>query len=345
MENESYLQWLVRETKTTWWHDSGDPDELRRGLEHGASGVTTNPLLSATTLNANPGVWAAAVHALPDNLAPADKAEALIKIVAGNAARAVRPYYERTNGRQGYACAQVNPNKAGDREAMMGSARRYAAVEPNIAVKLPGTAAGLDVLEECIAAGITVTLTVSFCVPQALAVMDRYHRGVARARAAGTKPGHCFSVIMLGRLDDYLRDVAADCQAKVSESDIKQAGLAVVKRAYAMYREQSTDALLLVAALRGTDHMVELAGADLVLSIHPKIQAMILHPGLPREEHIANPVAPEVIERLMNVPDFRRAYEPDGMTPDEFVSWGLTQRTLTQFAESGWNLLEAYKRA
>jgi len=46
----------------------------------------------------------------------------------------------------------------------------------------------------------------------------------------------------------------------------------------------------------------------------------------------------------MNVPDFRRAYEPDGMTPDEFVSWGLTQRTLTQFAESGWNLLEAYKK-
>jgi transaldolase len=119
----------------------------------------------------------------------------------------------------------------------------------------------------------------------------------------------------------------------------------VVKRAYAMYREQSTDALLLVAALRGTYHMVELAGADLVLSIHPKIQAMILQPGLPRQEHIANPVAPEVIERLMNVPDFRRAYEPDGMTPDEFVSWGLTQRTLTQFAESGWNLLEAYKKA
>ncbi len=45
MENESYLQWLVRETKTTWWHDSADAGELCRGLEHGASGVTTNPLL------------------------------------------------------------------------------------------------------------------------------------------------------------------------------------------------------------------------------------------------------------------------------------------------------------
>ena len=43
----------------------------------------------------------------------------------------------------------------------------------------------------------------------------------------GVKPGECFAVIMIGRLDDYLREVAADNRAPVSESDIRQSGLAV----------------------------------------------------------------------------------------------------------------------
>jgi transaldolase len=345
MENESYLQWLVRETPTTWWHDSADPGELRHGLEHGASGVTTNPLLSAQTLYGNPAVWADKVRALPAKLASAEKAEELIKIVAGYAASQVCPSYNPQGGPQGYACAQVNPSKAGDREAMLGMARRYHAVAPNISVKLPANAAGLDVLEECAAEGITTTLTVSFSVPQVLAIADRYERGLAQARAAGTATAQCTSVIMLGRLDDYLRDIVADRQDKVTESDIKQAGLAVVKRAYAAYQQMGTQATLLIAALRGTHHMTGLAGAKMIMSIHPKIQALLLQPGVSREEGIAVPVSSDAIARLNTVPEFRRAYEPDGMKPEEFMSWGLTQRTLTQFVESGWNLLEAYKLA
>ena len=50
-----------------------------------------------------------------------------------------------------------------------------------------------------------------------------------------------------------------------------------------------------------------------------------------------------VIERLMKLPEFVRSYEPDGMTSQEFISYGATQRTLTQFAEIGWNQLESFQ--
>jgi transaldolase len=43
------------------------------------------------------------------------------------------------------------------------------------------------------------------------------------------------------------------------------------------------------------------------------------------------------------MPEFVRAYEPDGMTPAEFVSYGATQRTLSQFCEVGWKLMESYR--
>jgi transaldolase len=226
---------------------------------------------------------------------------------------------------------------------MLAMARRFSRWAPNIAVKLPVTAAALDVLEDCVAEGITVTGTVSFTVPQVIAVAERHRRGIERACAAGLVPGHCFAVIMIGRLDDYLREVAADNRAPLSESDIRQAGLAVTKRAYRIYQERAYEAVLLVAALRGEHHLTELAGAGLVMSIFPSWQDAFVAHDLPREERIHCPVPDDVIERLSGIPEFVRAYEPDGMRPEEFISYGVTQRTLCQFAEAGWKLMENFQ--
>ena len=43
------------------------------------------------------------------------------------------------------------------------------------------------------------------------------------------------------------------------------------------------------------------------------------------------------------MPEFVRAYEPDGMAPSEFIGFGATQRTLSQFVDTGWKLLENFK--
>ena len=337
---KNYLRWLAQDTPTRWWHDSGDPDELAYALMQGASGVTTNPILTAQAWRANPDFWRARCAPLDPALSAEEKAIARMYAVALYAAGQLEPQFHASGGAQGYVCAQVNPNRAGDRESMLGLARRLHAWVPNIAVKLPVTAAGLDVLEECVASGITVTATVSFTVPQVAAVAERHRLGVLRARAAGCLPGRCFAVIMIGRLDDYLREVAHDNRADVSEADIRQAGLAVTQRAYQIYRQRGFEATLLVAALRGPHHLLGLAGAELILSIHPKIQAMLSDPGLPREPGIDHAVDAAVIERLRQIPDFRRAYEPDGMQPGEFISYGVTQRTLSSFIEAGWGVLE-----
>jgi len=225
---------------------------------------------------------------------------------------------------------------------MLAMARRFHTWAPNVAVKLPVTAAGLDVLEDCIAEGVTTTATVSFTVPQVIAVAERCRQGIQRAREKGIEPGRCFAVIMIGRLDDYLRDVAHDCEAGIAEPDIRQAGLAVTKRAYAIYQERAYEAVLLVAALRGEYHLTELAGADLVMSIAPSYQEVFLSRGLPREERIQTEVPSEVIDRLGRLPEFVRSYAPDGMLPKEFLTYGVTQRTLSQFYEVGWKLLENF---
>ena len=343
MGKENYFQWLARSTKTTWWHDSADPGELRLGLERGAVGVTTNPYLSNLALRKNRTVWADEIQdALSKNPDPEAKAESLMRIPVTHAAQQLLPEYRRSGGRRGYVCAQVNPARAGDREPMLAMARRFHAWAPNIAVKLPATAAGLDVLEDCIAGGITATATVSFTVPQAVAIAERHRRGLERARANAALPGRCFAVLMIGRLDDYVREVAHDRRAAVQESDIRQAGLAATKRACSIYRERRYEAVLLVAALRGAYHMTELAGAELIMSIAPPYQEVLLTEDPPHEERIFDEIPSDVIERLSQISEFVRAYEPEGMRPNDFIAYGATQRTLAQFSDAGWKLMESF---
>lgn len=344
MGTEDYFRWLTGSTKTAWWHDSADPAELQLGVERGAVGVTTNPYLSNLALRRNKKLWGKEIQdVLSKNPEPETKAESLMRIPTACAAENLMPEYRRSNGRMGYVCAQVNPARAGDRERMFSMARRFHSWAPNIAVKLPATAAGLDILEDCTAEGITVTATVSFTVPQVIAIADRHRSGVQRAKRNGVAPGKCFAVIMIGRLDDYLRDVAHDSKDNVEESDIQRAGLAVTKRAYAIYKKCEYEAILLIAALRGAYHMAELAGAEVIMSIAPKYQQILISEDLPREERIDVEVDAEVVERLSHVPEFFRAYDPEGMMPRDFITYGATQKTLSQFYEVGWRQLENFQ--
>jgi len=63
---------------------------------------------------------------------------------------------------------------------------------------------------------------------------------------------------------------------------------------------------------------------------------------LPREERIANPVPTDVIDRLSKLPEFVKAFHPDGMNPNEFITYGVVQKTLTQFHDNGWKRLENF---
>ncbi len=340
MNTGSYLDWIVESTDTAWWHDSADPAELRLGLERRAVGVTTNPFLASVALLKNREKWAKEVDSvLAKSLSAEEKAEELMKLVVTHAAAVYQPLFDRSGGRSGHVCAQVNPSRAGDRNVMLAMARRYHDWAPNIAVKLPAVSAGLDVLEDCIAEGITVAATVSFTVPQAIAIAERCRKGHQRAKGRGLAPCKCFAVIMIGRLDDYLREVALDNGAAVTESDIRQAGLAVTKRTYRIYQERGYEAVLLVAALRGEYHLTELAGARLLMSIAPVAQEWFIAKDHPREERIERPIAADVLKRLSTMPEFAKAHEPDGMAPGEFISYGATQRTLSQFIESGWKII------
>lgn len=343
MGGEAYVQWFVTRSGARWWNDSANTAELEKAKEYGASGVTTNPLLVQAAVETGSNDWADEARMVAASRADrSERAEAISSLVALRTADLFMPHYHASDGDDGYVCAQVNPSLYGEREAMRAMAARYASLSPNIAVKLPTCEAGLDVLEDCIAEGITVAATVSFTVPQVIAIAERHRKGILRARGNNRRSGRCFAVIMIGRVDDYLWDIARDNDGGLTEEEICWAGLAIVKRAYGIYCERGYATRLLVAALRGPYHITELAGAAVTMSVHPKYQPSLFSSELPREERIDCPVPAGVLDRLHRIPEFVRAYEPDGLRPQEFASFGLFQRTIAQFHESGWRLLEKW---
>lgn len=344
MKENAYLRWLSGETKSVYWHDSAIISELETAISNGARGMTTNPFLIGATLSADINRWAEVLKDFPKDLQGDDKALELICRVVSYLARKLKPF--RCEGEyKGFCCAQVNPTRPGQVEPMLQNARRYAACGDNVVVKIPATRAGLEAIEECAALGMNVAATVSFTVPQVIAVAEAVKRGHARAKQNGVKTGIAIAVLMVGRLDDYLRDVMYDTKAKATEEDIIWSGTAAIKRAWGIFRERGYECALMPAGCRGGYHIAELAGSDMVMSIAPKIAESLEEMYPPFAERIDVPVDPAIIDRLMTMPEFRKAYEPDGMKPNEFITFGSCNRTLDQFVNDGWNVLKSIKLA
>jgi hypothetical protein len=122
------------------------------------------------------------------------------------------------------------------------------------------------------------------------------------------------------------------------------AGVAVFKRAYAIFRERGYRARLLAAAYRHRLHWTELVGGDVSMTLPHAWQVRFNASGIVPEPRMDEPVDPALIDDLYaRIPDFRRAYEPDGMTPAEFESYGASARTLRTFVKSYHDLQAAIR--
>jgi transaldolase len=110
------------------------------------------------------------------------------------------------------------------------------------------------------------------------------------------------------------------------------AGVAAFKRAYAIYRERGYRTRLLGGAFRNHLPWSELIGGDIVLTIPPAWQRLISASATEVAPRIDEPVDEAILAELLDaIPDFRRAYEPDGLAPDELEGYGAAVRTLRQF--------------
>jgi transaldolase len=151
----------------------------------------------------------------------------------GRAADLLRPVHDATGGVDGWASLEVSPLLVDDARGTIDAAARLhaAAGKPNLYIKIPGTAAGVEAIEASIFAGVPINVTLLFSREQYLAAAGAYLRAIERRLAAGLDPRiESVASLFVSRWDVAVHD-------QVAPAWRNRLGIAIAKQTYRAYRE------------------------------------------------------------------------------------------------------------
>ena len=338
--NLAPLYRTVHGTATDVWNDSCSSRELEYAIGNGAVGATTNPSIVLAVLRKEFDAWKGTLRQLVDENPTATEdaiAWKLIEEMGLRGAETLLPVFERERRLKGRLSMQTNPVNYMDFSQLVEQAVHFDGLAPNIQVKIPATAAGIVAIEEVTRRGVNINATVSFTLPQAIAVAEAVERGLDRR----AKEGHDVSgmrpvcTIMIGRTDDWLKVVAKREGIIITPGHLDWGGIAVFKKAYGIFKARGYRARLLAAAYRHHMHWSALIGGDVSLTIPYEWQVQFNKSDIEVKPRMDRPVDPAIVDELYRkFSEFRRAYDEDGLSVPEFDHYGATVRTLRSFIEA-----------
>ncbi len=167
-------------------------------------------------------------------------------------------------------------------------------------VKIPVTHAGIKAIEAATYQGVSVNATVSFTVPQMIAVAEAVERGLQRRDAEGLDTAHMAPVctMMIGRLDDWMQVLVKRDEIDIDPACATWAGIAAFKKAYGIFQERGYRTRALAAAYRHLGHWSELIGGDVVLTMPYEWAVKANGSDIPVVERMQNPVDPQIVDEL-----------------------------------------------
>ena len=321
------LEMKAKYPNTQFWVDSCAKADLEYGISIGAVGATTNPTIVYQVLQKELPQWEDTIRTLFAENPTAtedDVAWMIIEKMGVRGCEMLRPAYEASNGQCGKISMQTNIKNYHNWEKMADQAVHFSTLAPNIQVKMPINPAGLKAFEEATYRGVSVNATVSFSLAQALALAEAVERGLKRREAEGLDNSKITPVctIMLGRIDDWLKKAVARDALAVRPEALEWAGIAVFKKAYKIFKERGYRTRLLTAAYRHMNQWSELVGGDISMTIGAKYLKMFDNSDVELRNTMDDPVPQCWMDELLKLKEFRRAYDEDGMKPEEFEHYG-----------------------
>jgi transaldolase len=217
--------------------ETGELERLHR--EDAVVGVTSNPTIFQKAISQG-NEYDDQLRELLDELE--DPKEIFLRLEERDIKDAcdfLRPVWDETGRRDGYVSMEVDPNLAYDYEAQLAEAMRYHewVDRPNLLVKIPATKPGLQAIEDAIAAGKSINVTLIFALQRYKEVAEAYIRGLERLVADGGDPSPVASVasFFVSRVDteadrrldelgghDDLKGKLAVANAKLAYQEYKQ---------------------------------------------------------------------------------------------------------------------------
>lgn len=321
-------------------------------------GVTTNPSLSMAVFEIQKSYWEKFVDGLIDKNPEIDK-EALFwmtyKEIVKRGAQMYLPLFEKSNYKNGYISAQVDPRYIDDQEKMLEQAYDLVKISPNVIIKVPGTKQGYEVIKILTSKGIATNNTLSFVLPQFMVCANAVKEGLEIARKNKVDLTKWRSVItdMMARYGDMgdLQGKGREIGIELSEADVRWAEIAIIKKAHQILKEQKHPSKMLACSMRVSPplddkkvavwHLEKIAGGNFVYTCPPKfIKALILHcDDLEFSNQIDEEIPKKVLVKLLKVPYFTQAYLEDGLIADEFIYHPAVVATAKEFSNRTFGMI------
>jgi transaldolase/transaldolase/glucose-6-phosphate isomerase len=223
--------------------------ELQRLIDNdGIKGLTSNPTIFQKAVEGSQDYDDLFKEWAPKGASAGDVFEVLAVRDIGDAARIFRPVWEKTRHRDGYCSIEVTPTLAHDTKGSIAEAHRLwekLGVQ-NVMVKIPGTVEGTPAIEQCVADGLNINITLLFSQDAYVAVAEAYIRGLEKRAARGEDVSKSASVasFFVSRIDSLVekiiagREKTATPQQRALFDEIQgKVAIANAKQAYQKYKK------------------------------------------------------------------------------------------------------------
>lgn len=321
-------------------------------------GVTTNPPLSLQVIKTQESyVWQIVDDLIEKN--PCVDKEVLFwltyKEIVRRGAEIYSGVFERSGYRHGFLSGQVDPRILFDEGKMISQGLELAGLGPNVMVKVPGTREGYEVIRFLTSKGISTNNTLTFVLPQLMACAKAVREGLEEAKQNGVDLTRWRSVIthMAARYGDLgdLRNEAESLGIVLSEADVRWAEIAIFKKAYRLIRERGYPSKMLLCSMRISPeqdgkkycwHLEKLAGGSIVFTCPPSFIDGVFEylDEIEFRPQIDEEVPKAVLEKLLRIPYFSKAYEEEGLKPEEFNTHSALMVTAKEFSKATEEMVE-----
>jgi transaldolase len=336
---DGYFQRVHRETPTRLWINNPTPAEARQGLLWDAISCTTNPTYTAKILRQMPEAERVALlaqvhssHADPDQAV-----DALQRMVLRQLLPIFAPYQMSATPYAGLVSIQGNPHRDTDSDHILHEAAGYAKLGPNVIFKVPATRAGLVAIEELLRQGKPVLATEMMSVAQVVAACACYQR----VMASTAKRPILILTHITGIYDQFLAEEAARLAPELPMTVVAEAGFLVARRAAEVLARSGLPIGIMGGGARRERHFTDLVGGPYQVTLNPDTIETLVTRDEPVIQRFKTACDQRQVELLCHhLPNFRCAWEDDGLRPEEFELFGPIRLFLGMFVK-GWDEVRA----
>jgi len=321
-------------------------------------GVTTNPPLSLNVIKTKEAYVTQIVDEIINKNPGIDKENLFwltYKEIVKRGAEMYLKIFEQSKYKHGYLSGQVDPRVLTDKDKMIKQALELYSLSPNVMIKVPGSKEGYEVIKHLTSQGISTNNTITFTLPQLMTCAKVVKEGLEIAKQNNVDLTKWRSVIThmaarYGELGD-LKKEADSSGIEISESDIRWAEIAVFKKAYHLLKEKDYPSKMLLCSMRISPiidgkkqcwHLEKLAGGNIVYTCPPSfIEGTFEYlEETDFKSQIDEEVPKTVLEKLLKIPYFEKAYREDGYTIDEFNNHSALVATAKEFSKATENMVD-----